>query len=261
MNSQKLVDAARGKYLLFMSGDDALAPDYPLAEMVKTLEADNRIVLALPRAIHFVQGDASQSISIYSSEFRELLHSGDPERVFREHLCRQVSRLFLQGAVIRTDFLEESGGFDVGLTADDFGFMMRAFAAMRRTGSRFKFFEDSLWLYRVHTQNMHSDAARQQRLVMEVVAKYVPPECWANFRWDDATPQDFGSLQTWCSSIVHHFGGSASKQIILGAARRFAYHALERRDVGSLYKLLWWKPTRWHATAYIVPRIYRLLKF
>lgn len=260
-NSQKLVDDARGKYLLFMSGDDALAPNYPLNQMIEALEADESLVLALPRAIHFVQSDASQTISIYTPAFRALLHSGDPERVFLEHLCKQVSRLFLQGAVIRADFLKESGGFDVDLTADDYGFMMRTFAAMRRTRKVFRFFENSLWLYRVHPSNMHADPQRQQRVVMEVVAKYVPSEHWADFIWDNEPSENFASFEAWCEEIIRHFGHLSKRRVIPDAARRFAYRALARKDIKSLFKLATWKPTRMTTIGFVAPRLYRLLKF
>lgn len=259
-NSQKLVEAARGKYALFLSGDDALASHFPLYSMIETFEAHGEVVLGLSRAIHVVEGDSSKVVSIYSPAFRELLHSGDPERVFLEHLCRQVSRLFLQGAVVRTDFLRTFGGFDTDLVADDYAFMMRAFEEMRRTGKRFSFFEDSLWLYRIHPKNMHADVSRQQSVVMEVVAKYVPSRYWSSFCWDDPTPTNFQTFQAWCQMIVKHFGSDSSRMIIAGAARRFAYSALERKDTVALCELLGWAPVRPTAIAYIIPRVYRLFR-
>jgi glycosyltransferase involved in cell wall biosynthesis len=260
-NSQKLVQSVRGKYALFMSGDDALAPHFPLASMIAAFEADETLVLGLSRALHYVQSDSSKVISIYSEEFRDLLLSGDPQRVFDEHLCKQVSRLFLQGAVVRADFLKEFGGFDPDLMADDYGFMVRAFDAMRRTGKRFEFFEDSLWLYRIHPSNLHADARRQHQVAMEVVAKYVPASHWADFQWDAGTPDDFAVFRDWCELTILVFGESANRLIIPNAARRFAYKALQRKDLKSLLQLVDWEPTRVTAVTFVLPRVYRLLRF
>jgi hypothetical protein len=179
--------------------------------------------------------------------------------MFNEHLCRQVSRLFLQGVIAQRAFLERIGGFDEELLADDYGLIMRAFHAMRGGDYRFHFAEDSLWLYRVHPQNVHANSARQRQLVFEVVERYVPRERWPLFQLDYQAPTSFEDFEDLQGQLARHFGAAGRGQLSVEATRRYAYSLLERKDLHQLGQLL---RSRHGLTAavYVAPRLYRLLR-
>lgn len=258
-NSQKLLQMATGKYTLLLAGDDLLVPGFPLRDMVRRMEAAADLVLCLPRAVHVVEGASDQIINIYTPGFRDILLSGNPDRVIREHLNRSVSRLFLQGALIRRTFYESFGGFDTERLADDYGFMMRAFHQMRTLESRFAFVEDALWIYRVHGRNVHADDHRQRRLVFEIVSTYVPPDCWAGFVWDHQEPDDFDGFVELCDQMTSYFGDVATSRLEPRMLARFLHKAMMRRDFSSLARAFERPRFRWRSIRYVAPRAFRLL--
>lgn len=258
-NTNALLRRARGKYVLFLSGDDALEVHYGLRHMIALMEAEPNLAFTLPRALHVQMGDSSALSSIYTPTFRDVLRSGDPERLWREHLCRQVSRVFLQGLVMPLAICSAVGGFDEATLSDDYAFVMRLVSWMRNQKRRFAFFEDCLWLYRVHEGNIHASGVRQRRLVFEVVSRHVPVECWTTFLFDHKEPIDFAEFRQMCDDLAEYFGTEAQRTLIPDAIRRYAWRALDRRDLAALRSLWAWPSARRIAAPFILPRAYRLL--
>lgn len=181
-NTQKLIDITDGEYILFMSGDDLLGPAYPLERIVARLEADPDLALVFPRQVSLSEDPTRATLPLYDTGFLDILKSGDPCEMLDKHLYRAVSKLFLQGVLIRRSVVEEVGGFDPQMLADDYAFMFRLFLWLAENDKRFLFDPSALWLYRTHDSNAHARALRQITLILEVVAKYVPEEEWVDFR-------------------------------------------------------------------------------
>jgi glycosyltransferase involved in cell wall biosynthesis len=182
-NLQRLTDASTGRYLMFMAGDDMLGPAFPARTMIQYLEDNPLTGLVLPRCMPFNQSPMLNTRTPYDASFLEILHSGDPQRVCCDHLQKAVSAIFLQGMILRRALVEEAGGFDVELAADDYAFMLRIFPLMQSKGYRFKFNPDGIWLYRIHDNNVHKNAVRQITLISETVGKYIPAQFWRDFHW------------------------------------------------------------------------------
>jgi glycosyltransferase involved in cell wall biosynthesis len=221
-NSQKLLGLAEGRYVLFMSGDDALTVWFDAERSISTMEGDPSIAMCIARAIYVHGTDCSYLRTIYTREFTELLQTGDPEAIFRGHLCKRVSLLFLQGAIVRKSFVEEFGGFDTAALADDYAFMFRAVNAMRQTRRRFVFESQNMWLYRLHDEALHTRHFRQREAIFQIVAKYVPPECWDDFSFDHPTPLDAADFPSYCDQLTRHFGARAGSTLIEKTALRYA---------------------------------------
>jgi glycosyltransferase involved in cell wall biosynthesis len=259
-NSQKLLGMATGKYVLFLSGDDALCPDFDLKRIVALMENAPNTVMALTRAFHVVVDDCCESINIYTQDFRDQLLSGEPEVIFRGHLCKRVSRLFLQGTVIRRDFCERFGGFDTSKVADDYAFMTKAFTTMIILGQNFKFFEDIFWIYRVHKRNIHTDQYRQRQLVFEVVAEYVPKDCWPYFQWDHEEPNDFIEYRKLQDQLIKYFSDTARTHINPRLQDRFLYKAIQRKDVHSILSIIKSTDLKARAILFVLLRLHRFIK-
>lgn len=183
-NTQRLLNESSSKYVMFMSGDDMLGPSFPVAQSIAALEKEADVAMVLPRLLFLMQDPGLPAPHIYRNDFLDALKSGDPQQVLHKHLYRQVSRIFLQGLLVRRSVVDAAGGFDEELLADDYAFNMRLYLHLAETGQRFKFDTSSLWLYRNHDANVHRVASRQFRLILEVVTKYVPEQFWASFGWD-----------------------------------------------------------------------------
>ncbi|WP_298844443.1 glycosyltransferase family 2 protein [uncultured Roseobacter sp.] len=233
-NLQTLLESSEGEYILFMSGDDMLGPAFPLEKTVRALEGDPRIALMLARAVPFAADPTMRMQNIYRPDLLQLLNAGDARQLLEQHLYVQVSRLNLQGMVVRRTVTERMGGFDTDLIADDYAFFMRVFGEMVSTGMRFCFDPDALWLYRLHGANVHRVTRRQFTLVAEVVAKYVPADRWRAFRWDT---MGMDSLQDWewaRQKTAELFGAEHAPQITRRFANASIKAARRRRDRNAL---------------------------
>ncbi|MGC3940403.1 glycosyltransferase [Roseobacter sp. EG26] len=233
-NLQTLLDTSRGDYIMFMSGDDMLGPAFPLGRTIKMLEANSNIAFMLPRAIPFAADPTMPLQNIYLRGMLSILETGDPQRMLTDHLHVQVSRINLQGMVVRRDITERMGGFDTNLVADDYAFSMRIFNEMIRTGMRFHFDPEALWLYRLHDTNVHRVSRRQFTLVAEVVAKYIPSKCWSTFKWDT---MGMDTLEDWYwaqQKVETLFGADHAPQIIRCFANASIKAARRRRDRTAL---------------------------
>lgn len=233
-NTQKLIDATEGTYVLMMSGDDMLFPGYPLDEIVANLEETQNMDFVLPYLVYFDEDPTKKTPHFYNAKFIEALRSGDPKRVLEEHLFQQVSMIFLQGTVIRRSLINSTGGFDEELLADDYSFILRIFTHMANCGHIFKFHENASWLYRVHPENVHKAKLRQSKLILEVVAKYVPQDFWKDFDWSHigvSEWQDYLTVRQWVFQLFGpKIGQSVLRKIELSAIKS----ARKRRDYGLL---------------------------
>lgn len=259
-NLQKLLDTSHGDYIMFMSGDDLLGPAFPLQRMVGFLQHNQETAFVLPRAIPFATNPAAPLQNIYLRGMLSTLESGDPQRMLDEHLHVQVSRINLQGMVVRRDTTDQIDGFDTELIADDYAFSMRIFSEMARTGMRFHFDPEAVWLYRIHDANVHRVSRRQFALVAEVVAKYVPPEHWATFRWDTMS---LNTLEDWHwarQKVEDLFGPDQTSKIINRFANASIKAARRRGDTSILYNFAKLKELnlkhRVHAMLSIIPSFF-----
>lgn len=237
-NTQRLLDESHGEYVLFMSGDDMLGPDFPLEKTVQTLNADPKLGLVLPRLLFLTQDPSGSAPSLYTSAFLDVLRSDNPKRVLWEHLYCSVSRIFLQGVVARRSLVQEIGGFDTALKADDYAFIMRLFKHMADTDRRFHFDESSLWLYRLHDSNIHRASVRQFQLIAEVAAKYIPKEYWRNFRWDSMAFDTSADLRTAHDTVNHLFGASYARRLLWRTECATLRSARRRGDIRLILRIV-----------------------
>ena len=260
-NSQELLRMASGKYVLFMSGDDTLVANFAATKIISEMEAHENVTMAFPRLVHVDLDDCTRLETIYTPEFQKLLRTGDPDEIYTQHLCRRVSRLFLQGAIARRSFIDEFGGFDADLLADDYAFMVRAFAAMRGRGQKIIFASDNLCIYRVHDTSLHRNVSRQRNLVAEVVRKYIPAQYWADFKMDYGFPRDVDDFQDICTQMIRYFGTVAEQRMVPRYAAQYARALLARSDFATLANLIALPQTRWKTRFYVIRNLYWALPY
>lgn len=237
-NTQKLIDATASKYILFMAGDDMLAPSYDLHAAVEIMEADRNVGAVIPRLAFMSTDEAGLQPTIYDASLLASLRSSDPHQVMRQHLFRRVSRLFLQGVVLRRALVEDMGGFVSGVTSDDYAFFMRLFAHLCQTGRTFHFSEASEWLYRIHSSNIHRNPVRQFTSILEVVSRYVPQSSWAQFKWDGVTFTEYRDLDAAVQLARVTLGNADSRRLVRKISRLAVSAAARRRDPSLLRHVL-----------------------
>ena len=234
-NSQRLIEELKGKYVLSMSGDDMLGPSFPLSRTVAALEADEHLALVIPRLVYLMQDPSQEAPSIYAKEFLSALRSSDPQRVLQDHLYRTVSRVFLQGVVVRRSVIDAVGGFDTQLLADDYAFVLRLFQYMAKVRRHFAFDEESLWLYRVHSSNAHRMSMRQFVLILQVAAKYIPEVHWAGMAWDTMVFENADQMMQ-ARSEAERLLGPAVADLVMKPIGRATLRAARKRVDGQLLR-------------------------
>lgn len=230
LNTQKLVDASSSPYILFMAGDDQLGSTYDLRSAIDLMERDNNIGIVIPRLRFLNENIESKVPEIYDSALLSALRSSEPGEILRQHLFKRVSRIFLQGVVLRRSVIEEMGGFASGTISDDYAFFMRLFDHLRNSGQKFFFDDKSEWLYRIHATNIHRNAVRQFTSILEVVSRFVPQEHWHHFRWDSVVFTNYEDLEISIRSAKHSLGTSAAHKLVREVSRRAISAAGRRGD-------------------------------
>lgn len=229
-NTQRLVDAAQTDFLLFLSGDDLLSSFYDMKRVLSYITEDDCIDAVIPR-MQFIMPDIGQNPpDIYDESLLEGLRSSDPKTILDLHFFRKVSRVFLQGCLIRKRAIDEMGGFYSGTISDDYAFMVRFFTYLSRENRIFKFDEESLWLYRVHGSNTHRNAMRQFSSILEVVKKYIPTEYIATFMWDGTTFQENEELTKAVRLAKATLGNEGARRLVDLTANIALSQAAQRRD-------------------------------
>lgn len=213
-NLQRLIDASAGNYIMFMSGDDMLGPAFPTKKLIDYMEQNPEIGMVLPRALTFNQSPTRESPTVYDETLLKILQSGEPKLVCSDHLYKAVSAIFIQGMIVRRTLVKEAGGFDIELTADDYAFVCRLFFLMEKTDWKFKFFPDSLWLYRLHDNNVHKNPVRQIKIISETIGKYIPREYWEGFSWHVPPVQEAEDLLAVEKVLVFSLEENYASQVL-----------------------------------------------
>lgn len=219
-NLQRLIDVSAGEFIMFMSGDDMLGPAFSAKNIIEYLGQNPLTGLVLPRTVPFNQSPTRGSPIVYDENFLNILQSGDPKLVCSDHLHRVVSAIFIQGMIIRRELVEECGGFDIELTADDYAFVCRLFFLMEKTEWTFKFLPNYFWLYRTHSNNVHKNSVRQIKVVSETVGKYVPGEFWGAFVWHVPPVQKAEDLPVVEGILLDNLSHEISSKVLRKVIRR-----------------------------------------
>ena len=237
-SSQRLIDESSGDYIVLMSGDDLFGPGNGIAKAVRALQADPNLALVIPRMVYLMQNPSRCAPECHGKQLVEALRSGDAGQVLEKHLYKSVSRIFLQGMVIRREIIEGFGGFDTEVLADDYAFVMRLFDFLHISGKRFLFDESICWLYRVHENNVHRDSIRQFTLIAEVFTKYLPISRRKDFRWDAMLFDDFSQWAELSRAAVTLLGRHEGARALSPSIRASLKTAAKRRDVFFICKIL-----------------------
>lgn len=237
-SSQRLVEASQGAFMVLMSGDDMLGPADRLQGAIDAMRADPELDVVLPRMVYLMQDPAREAPPCHGEPLLSALRSGRAERVLGDHLYRSVSRIFLQGMVVRRAAVDAFGGFDTTLMADDYAFVVRLFEYLRDRGRRFRFDEDSLWLYRVHSENIHRNPVRQFTVIAEVVEKYIPADRRQLFQWDAVVCTDIAQFRAIQDNGRRILGAVDGARAIAPSFRATVRSAARRSDVMLLFRIL-----------------------
>ncbi|WP_170539206.1 glycosyltransferase family A protein [Ruegeria arenilitoris] len=182
-NFNKVLDAASGEFVTMMSLDDLLMPDC-IKDAVEVLSKARNIVFAANTG-HYEIDENGHRIT---DAIHLPLPANHPETAqdLIELEYRSLGSFYIQGQVFRRDALMAVGGFDDTMTGDDIVLRTRLFQHMvRHPELTFSLGNKIVLSYRKHGNNLHQNAFRQIKTIVQWGEKYFPGRAYPDlfFRW------------------------------------------------------------------------------
>jgi glycosyltransferase involved in cell wall biosynthesis len=170
---------ASGELIALFSSDDLFSEDR-FTRAVALFAAKPALQIVYGNGLTFTADERMERV--HKPRVKALLER-EPAEISR-YLYTHVSPLFLQTTLMRRELIEQIGGFDPQLLADDWLLNSRIFSQLA-SRDQFAYLDEVMFLYRLHPHNVHRDTERQHRLKLEFVEKHTP---------DDLKPEAFSNI-------------------------------------------------------------------
>jgi glycosyltransferase involved in cell wall biosynthesis len=194
----RALELSRGELIAPFASDDVFLPGRLGAQVAQfDADPDLRFLLSDGRRL---MPDGTDGGRVLGPHVAALL---DREMgALRDYLLTNSSPLFLQGALIKRDLMEQSGGWDRHVRADDWVLCIRLVTALGGRG-RIRYHDAETYLYRIHAGNAAANREKHLRLKREVVDKYTPAHlrsrALSNIYWeatlDHVNDRSFAALK------------------------------------------------------------------
>jgi glycosyltransferase involved in cell wall biosynthesis len=241
LNTIRLIEASKTKYVYLISGDDLVDHRFDLKLAADTLGSDETIKLVIQQGIVF--GARTNPELVYTAKLLKILESQQSSIVIQKHLHKRVSRIFLQGVIAETKFLADSLQKNPSELIEDYGMIMRLFEQMEKSGFQFRFVNTPSWNYRIHRENLHKNQIRQFSNTINVVKAHVPEKHYKYFKWDIPLVDSIEELQIVLNVVRDNFGLAIQIKIVALTILRFlsnraSFKTLHGRSMKSMDKRL-----------------------
>lgn len=171
-NFNKTLKFANGKYISFLSLDDALFPN-AISQKVELMEKDEKIEYIFNTQIQYMdQNDKPyNTLKHVPIDLIEELTNDDILKLE----CNYLHSYFIQGALYKKSLIDSIGGFDNDIIADDI--VLRTKIALwmnnpENSDKKFVALKNKSCFYRRHKNNTSDCVPRHIRLVMEYFNRY-----------------------------------------------------------------------------------------
>lgn len=168
-NCNAAISYAKGDFVCFLASDDMLMPNR-FETQINFFKKNENLKILINNGY------------VYDGKITaELVHRKKAANLFKrnagditEYLQTNSLPLFIQAILIRTEFLCEVGGFDEKIIADDWFLFTKIFDYIAKNGGEFLFCDEPVFLYRMHSTNIHKDFERQLRLKIDFIENVTP---------------------------------------------------------------------------------------
>lgn len=161
------VKNATGKHITFLDSDDFLIAS-GFAKKVEILENDSELKIVYANGVFFEKW--TQWLQIQWHMIRLL--TGTIEDI-QQKLYTTIPMLSVSCSVMRRDFFDEIGGFDMMCQSNDWVLNIRIFQHLT-TQKSFSYILDPVFAYRMHEHNISKNPKKMITLLTEVVDHYIP---------------------------------------------------------------------------------------
>jgi alpha-1,3-rhamnosyltransferase len=194
-NTNTLFKHSSGKYVSTISGDDVIA-DNSLGPKIDIMERDKNVVAVWSGKWKTIDADGKITGEVTCGPaLRNPEIAGLPELTgaqMYEMEYELLESFYLQGTVIRKSVIDTVGGYDEDLLGDDIVLRIKiALHMMKYPDAKCAMLPEVGFLYRIHDNNIHKNAARQVKLGVQVMERYFP---------DRPLPEN---LKAWVQHGIH----------------------------------------------------------
>lgn len=160
---------AHGKYITFLDSDDFLIAS-GFSQKIQMLERDKRLKIVYANGVFFEKWAPGLQIQWHMDRLFVWSISKIQKRLYTT-----IPMLSVSCSVMRRDFFDEIGGFDMMCHSNDWVLNIRIFQRLM-TLDNFSYVLEPVFAYRMHENNISKDYKKMIKLLKEVVDKYIPME-------------------------------------------------------------------------------------
>lgn len=172
---QRATQFATGEYLAPFASDDIYFPNV-FDNIIEEMEKSQDCMFAVCAAIAFDEQNRT-GFTINDNQLFSLLKKGAD--ISSHHFFTNVSRLFIQGCVIKKSFFELIGGFPVNAPSEDWALVIKMFEAVAKTNKQYLLAENHLaFAYRRHPTNVSKNMRKQLFRKLVTVRALTPKPLW-----------------------------------------------------------------------------------
>lgn len=172
MNINRALAAASGEFVLFTSLDDILLPDCISSKVSLMFEDRSLVVVG-----NSMMSEMDMSGKITRPEARNPVsgHENATCHDLRELEFATAGAFFMQGTILRADFVDAIGGYDEDIAGDDLILRTKVWNHLIANPSlRCAFLQKPGFVYRKHGENLHRNTLRQLRTLIEWRNRFFP---------------------------------------------------------------------------------------
>lgn len=218
-NCNKMASFARGKFLAFISCDDAFVAN-TFKEKLAFFEDEN-IALVLDKNINFIN-ENNEPFENPPKYTLQSLENPSIKQILELNFS-ELHSFFIQGAIFRADIFKEISGFDEDMICDDIILRTKYLRyLLKNKNLKIKILEKPGVLYRQHENNIHKNALRQTQGVMEYLEKY----------WQDKEPPSV--IYSWIEHCLNQTYISQKDKVLLFVKNEYFARILEHKNYINL---------------------------
>ena len=165
----RAVENSSGKYITFLDSDDFLIAS-GLSKKIEMLENNRELQIVYANGVFHEKWE--NGIQIQSHIIKLLCGSVED---IQKKLHTTIPMLSVSCSVMRRDFFDRLGGFDLLCQSNDWVLNIRIFQHLV-SREQFSYILDPVFAYRMHANNISKDQNRMITLLTQVVDRYIPIE-------------------------------------------------------------------------------------
>ncbi len=175
---------AQGDLVAFVASDDVFT-EQRFSGSITQFSKNSQLQVAYANGRTIDNGNVGELI--HRKKALDLLARSPAD--ISHYLYTNSSPLFIQAALFKKQLLDDIGGFETDMLADDWLLNSRIFSSFKHA-DQYVYIDDEVIYYRQHDGNVHKNYERHEKLKLEFIEKHTP---------DDLKAEGFSNIYCWAA--------------------------------------------------------------